>query len=597
MKSKSLRQKNILKDSFKTIYRASIHLLVFEIIYKNLLLILFKPIRTSIISLFVRAKTQEVLFNEEIPSFLMSFAGLISIIALTAIFIILIYYEFTVILLILNSVKGKEKINLIKINKSALVKVKDTIKNRSIGLALYILLLIPILNISIVLSLLPTLSITDLIPRLIYNLPASRILLPIVGLAIIYLFTKLFIVLPIIIFKGKTFKEAVQISFKTIKGEEFRGIFFIIAGTLAFLVISRLPFNIGDSINYKLVSTFRSLSNISMRIFTLAITPILLSISFESFSSYFKLGYLSEEEINKKSQLRKFGKIVENILERVLIFVEVAVIFIGKYKKTFMLLTLTLIIGANVYAEKGARPLKDKQIVIGHRGGEYGVENTVDTIVFVGNEGSDYVEMDVLLTKDNIPVVIHDNNLKRLAKIDKKISDLKLKDIKDITIESASKEDEIPTLKELAKEAKGKTKLLLEFKLHGKEKESIVDKTIDILRKEGILEDTIFQTAEEDLIREFNKKYEDLYMGYIYKSKKKSITIKKALELPVDFISAKGSFIDKNMIRQVHKYEKPIFAWTIDDLYKAERLLDLGVDGIITNYPLEMIQVIERYKK
>lgn len=597
MEKKNSSQKNIFKNAFKTVYRASIYLLIFEIIYKKLLLTLFKPIRTSIISLFVRAKTQEVIFDQGLESFSLTLLGLIFTLAFTLAFVILIYYEFVVILLILKAVKDKDKVKLLKIHKSALAKVEETIKSRSMGLFFYILLLIPILNISIVLSILPTLTVTDLIPRVISRFSGSLILLSIAGLASIYLFTKLFIVLPIIIFRGKSFKKALQISFKTIKGKEFKHVFLILLGVLAFLVISRLPFSILDNANYRQVTSLRRISNILTTIFAFSITPIILSISFETFSSYFKLGYISQEEMNEKTARRQFSKKVEDILERVLAYVDGALVFIGKYRKSFILLILSLIIGANVYAEKGARSLEDRQLVIGHRGGEYGVENTVDTIVFAGSEGSDYVEIDVLLTKDNIPVVIHDNNLKRLAEIDKDISDLTLQEIKDITIESGSKEDEIPTLKELVKEAKGETKLLLEFKIHGKEKESIIDKTIDILKKEGMLEDTVFQTAEDDLIKEFNKKHEDLCMGYIYKSKKKSISIKKALDLPVDFISAKGSFIDKNMIRQVHKHEKPIFAWTIDEIYKAERLLDLGVDGIITNYPLEMIQVIDRYKK
>ena len=38
------------------------------------------------------------------------------------------------------------------------------------------------------------------------------------------------------------------------------------------------------------------------------------------------------------------------------------------------------------------------------------------------------------------------------------------------------------------------------------------------------------------------------------------------------------------MIRETHKSGKAVFAWTINDDYKAERLLELGVDGIITDY-------------
>lgn len=66
--------------------------------------------------------------------------------------------------------------------------------------------------------------------------------------------------------------------------------------------------------------------------------------------------------------------------------------------------------------------------------------------------------------------------------------------------------------------------------------------------------------------------------------------------MPVDFISAEESLINKKMIREVHKSGKGLFAWTINDDYKVERLLELGVDGIITDYPVEMIEIRERYK-
>lgn len=50
------------------------------------------------------------------------------------------------------------------------------------------------------------------------------------------------------------------------------------------------------------------------------------------------------------------------------------------------------------------------------------------------------------------------------------------------------------------------------------------------------------------------------------------------------------------MIRETHKSGKAVFAWTINDDYKAERLLELGVDGIITDYPMEMLELRDKYK-
>ena len=66
--------------------------------------------------------------------------------------------------------------------------------------------------------------------------------------------------------------------------------------------------------------------------------------------------------------------------------------------------------------------------------------------------------------------------------------------------------------------------------------------------------------------------------------------------MPVDFVSAEQSLINKNMIREIHKSDKAVFAWTINDDYKAERLLELGVDAIITDYPVEMVELRDEYK-
>lgn len=583
MKEKILNAKYILKDSFGMIYGAGIYLLLFELIYKGLMLILFKPILNIVVSLFIRAGGHEILVNREISQFLLSFTGIFMVILVMTISVVLVYYEFSVILLILDKSKKKEKIKLLQITGTALLKLKKIIKNRQIGLSLYILVLIPILNIGIQSSLLPTLSIPDFMIGEIDKYPGSEILFFLLSFALIYFFAKLFIVLPIMLFNNKSFKEASKKSFKTIKGQGLQIGFLIIAGMLIWITLAYLPFMILENVQFILFRILRSLSNISMSIFTLLISPFILSISLGIYNSYIEAGYLKREEISEKIELGFIGKRIWNILEKIFDLIQRIILKIKKHIKIFLPLFLILLIGLNIYSEESVKPIHDRQLLIGHRGGEYGVENTIDTIVFAGTNGADYVEMDVLLTKDNVPVVIHDNNLKRLGNIAENISDLTLEEIKKITIKSGDYEDNIPSLEELSKEVKGKTKLLLEFKTHGKEKDSIVDRTVEVLEKEEILEETIFHTSEIRIIEEFNEKHEDLSMGYVFIGKIGTFSARKMSKMPVDFISAEQSLIDKRMIREVHKSKKAVFAWTINDDYKAERLLELGVDGIITD--------------
>ncbi len=596
MKKKILSTKDILKSSVEMVYDAGVYLLLFELIYKGLILILFRPIINITVSLFIRSRGYDILLNGEISQFLFSFTGILMIVVLMIISVIVIYYEFSVILLILDSSKKKEKIELLKITENALLKMKNVIKNKNIGLALYILILIPILNIGIQSSLMPTLSIPEFITGEIAKYPGSEILFFILGFSLIYLFAKLFIVLPIMMFSNKSFKDASKISFKAIKGEGFQIAFLIILAMIIWITLTYLPFIILENVEFILLRILRGASNISMTLFTLLISPFILSLSLESYNSYVKLGELDRDELYQEIELGYFGKKIWRLLDIILDFVQVIISKIKNHIKIFIALIIVLIIGLNIYSEESITPIFDKQLLIGHRGGEYGVENTISTILFAGENGADYVEMDVLLTKDNVPVVIHDNNLRRLAGESKNISDMTLEEVREITIRSGGKTDRIPTLQELSRAVKGKTKLLLEFKTHGKEKESVVDKTIEVLEAEGILEETIFHTSSNSIIKEFNEKYEKLSIGYVFIGKIGTLSAKKMSRLPVDFISAEQSLINKKMLREIHKNAMPVFAWTVNSDHNVRRLLELGVDGIITNYPVEMTEIRDEYK-
>lgn len=596
MGRKTIKTKDILKKSFLSVYEVSLYLLVFELIYKGLILVLFKPILNIIVSLFIRAGGYEILVNGEIAKFLLSFTGILMILLVLTLSVVLIYYEFSVILLILDSSKKKEKIKLLEITETALLKLKSVIKNRQIGLALYILVLIPILNIGIQSSLMPALSIPDFITGEVAKYPGSEILFLLLILLMVYLFAKLFIVLPAMLFSNYSFKEAAKISFKTIKGDGFKIAALIMVGMLLWITLTYLPFILLENAQFILLRILRDLANISMLIFTLLISPFILSISLESYNAYVASGFLKRQDLSEKIKLGYFGKSLWKIVEKTFGLIQFLIAKARNNLKIVIVLAFVLMIGLTVFSEESVRPLYDKQLLIGHRGGEYGVENTTEAIMFAGVNGADYAEMDVLLTKDNVPVVIHDNNLQRLGNIDKNISDMTMADVAQITIKSGDKEATIPSLEELSQEIKGNTKLLLEFKTHGKEEASIVDKTIEVLEKEGILDETIFHTSETKIIEEFNEKYEELSMGYVFIGKIGTFSARKMSKMPVDFISAEESLINKNMIREAHRANKAIFAWTINEDYKAERLFALGVDGIITDYPIEMIELRDHYK-
>ena len=88
--------------------------------------------------------------------------------------------------------------------------------------------------------------------------------------------------------------------------------------------------------------------------------------------------------------------------------------------------------------------------IVGHRGLPVTHrENTIGSFSDAFRNGSDAIELDVHLTKDNVPVVFHDFNLIRLAGIDSNIGSMDFSDIRKVILKNSN--DRIPELSEVLK--------------------------------------------------------------------------------------------------------------------------------------------------
>lgn len=73
------------------------------------------------------------------------------------------------------------------------------------------------------------------------------------------------------------------------------------------------------------------------------------------------------------------------------------------------------------------------------------------------------IELDVQLTKDNIPIIFHDDNLKRVCGINKMVKDCSFEELQRIYLYNSKKR--IPHLREVLDLVNGQVPLILEFKL------------------------------------------------------------------------------------------------------------------------------------
>ena len=164
-----------------------------------------------------------------------------------------------------------------------------------------------------------------------------------------------------------------------------------------------------------------------------------------------------------------------------------------------------------------------KILVEGHRGycAKY-PENTLISYEAAIDLGVDCFEFDVWLSKDKVPILMHDGNARRTCGVDKKLCDMTLEEIK--ALEAAYTEQlgdeflgkgiEVPTLEELCKLVSTKRPhmpLGVEIMEYTEE---TVDITVAMLKSYGLFDNAWFYAFDAPTIKYLKTKYNARTMGY-----------------------------------------------------------------------------------
>lgn len=224
--------------------------------------------------------------------------------------------------------------------------------------------------------------------------------------------------------------------------------------------------------------------------------------------------------------------------------------------------------------------------IIAHRGASsIAPENTLSAIYKAIESSADFVEIDVHLSKDKVPVVIHDAHLERTtdSKMGKRITEMTLAEIKALDAGSwfgpSFKDEKIPTLQEVLDLERSSTGLMIEIKKghsHPKELTHAVCNVVSRYPHSNI----IVGSFSLNIIEEIQIHYprlevigiaEDFNMISIFRAKKLS-------RLALWF-----KLLTPDLIQNLHDENTKVWAFTVDEIKTAKFLSSIHVDGLITN--------------
>ncbi|MHB9302187.1 glycerophosphodiester phosphodiesterase [Thermofilum pendens] len=214
--------------------------------------------------------------------------------------------------------------------------------------------------------------------------------------------------------------------------------------------------------------------------------------------------------------------------------------------------------------------------VVAHRGASgYEPENTLRAVRRALEMGVDAVEVDVRLSADGVPVVIHDETLERTTSGRGRVRDYPVDELRML---DAGSGERIPLLAEVLDEVKGKAALFLELK----EVEAAAP-SLSLVEEKGMLGDVLFISLQPEALAEVRRMSPRAYLGLIYF--KPGEWILEAKRLGCSFVLPHYRLATEKAVSFAHRLKLRVVAWTVDDPATAAELKKRGVDGVASNFP------------
>lgn len=228
--------------------------------------------------------------------------------------------------------------------------------------------------------------------------------------------------------------------------------------------------------------------------------------------------------------------------------------------------------------------------VIAHRGASHlAPENTLASVKLAWELGADVVEVDVHLTKDNRIVAIHDPTTLRTSGTDLNVAGTHSADLRGLDVGSHKHEDfagePIPFLEEVLDTIPTSRRLFIEVKT-GPEILAVLAETINRSGKRPQIAIIGFDLPTMKAAKEIMPDVPAHWLcdRKVWASSGDSLT-KTAKAHGLDGLNVHWSGVTWRFARAVRRAGLRLYAWTVDRGADADRLRDLGVDGITTNRP------------
>jgi glycerophosphoryl diester phosphodiesterase len=247
----------------------------------------------------------------------------------------------------------------------------------------------------------------------------------------------------------------------------------------------------------------------------------------------------------------------------------------------------------------------DRPLIIAHRGymARY-PENTLAAFRAAMDAGVDMIELDVVLSKDRRLVVIHDDSLGRTTNGTGLVRDHTLTELKKLDagswFDSRFCGERLPTLEEVLDLVGGQVALNIEIKRSAYEPhappDAIERQVVDLVRRKKMTSSTLISSFEWRVLENIKGLEEAPAVAVLSFYPDGDNHLEACRKLRAFSWHPSHLELREEHVREMHEAGIPVFPYNADAPEDIKRMLEMGVDGLITIDPL-LLQGYRRFGK
>ncbi len=246
---------------------------------------------------------------------------------------------------------------------------------------------------------------------------------------------------------------------------------------------------------------------------------------------------------------------------------------------------------------------EDGFVVIAHRGASfYAPENTHSAFRLAMDMKAEMIELDVSISKDGVPVVVHDKTVDRTTTGSGEVGSFSLEELKKLEVgawfDKKFEGEPFPTLEEVFKYTKGKIAVNIEIKTEAvsdNARGGVVDKSVQLVREAGVEAEVIFSSFDYRVMEHLEELAPEIPKAILYeKSQSGELTPSELVKkYKVDAFNCSHRQLSEAWVNDLRANDIPFFIYTVNDEQLMKSIIEKGATGIFSDKPDLLKEVVE----